>query len=389
MRKKIRHRIVFKIVGPVLKTVLKRKFNLKTEKSKLKPPYIVLANHTTDYDAFFVASSFKTHTYFVMSDHVSSLKAGKLIKHLVSPIPITKSTVDAETVKNIFSILKQKGAVGIFPEGNKSFSGEPSKIKESTAKLVKKAHVPLVLYNIVGGYLSSPRWSKNKRKGEIRGFIREILTVDEIQAMTDTELYKKIVDGLNVNAYAEQEKEKVEFIGENKAENIEALLYYCPKCGAFNTIYGEGDNIKCSKCNLNATYNNYGYIENAPYERLDEWDKFQKEKLLNWDLNTFGPSDVITKDDGWEIQIKESKYYSVPLGTFTTELTKENLYFKNETDTICIPIPSITGTAIEGTCSIQLSLKDGTVYRLKKELNTNGLKYVNLIHKINGIPFKF
>lgn len=388
MKKKLRHKIVFKMIGPIMYKILGKKFNFTYEKSDLKPPFLVFANHTMDYDAFFISASFQDHIYFVMSDHVSSLKTGKLIKHLVSPIPITKSSVDAETVKNVYSILKQNGIVGIFPEGNKSFAGSTSFIKPSTAKLARKANVPIVLYNIVGGYFSSPRWSKIKRKGHIHSFVREVITPEQIKNMTDEELYDKIKSGLNVNAYVEQEKHKVQFEADNKAENIEALLYYCPKCGAFNSIYGEGDHIKCSKCDLDAIYNNYGYIEKAPFSKLDEWDAFQKQKLRDEDFESYEDEKVITSDPDWEVQVKQTKYKSKPLGSFETMLTKKQLILKGNTE-IKINIKDIVGTAIEGTCSLQLALKSGEVYRLKKELKTNGLKYVNLISRLNNAPYKF
>lgn len=389
MKKKFRHKFVNRLLGPAFYRILRKKFNFTHESCNLKPPFLVFANHTMDYDAFFVSSAFKDHVYFVMSDHVSSLKAGKLIKTLVSPIPITKSSIDAETVKNIFSILRQNGIVGIFPEGNKSFAGSNSYIKPSTVKLVKKAGVPLVLYNIVGGYFTSPRWSKIKRKGHVHCFVKEILYPEQIQEMSDDELYQRIVDGIHVNAYEEQEKHKVQFIGENKAENIEALLYYCPKCGGFETIYGEGDHIKCRNCDLDAIYNNFGYIENAPFDRLDKWDEFQKQKLREINFEEMNDDEIITTGSNWHIQIKDTKYKSIPLGNYISTVTKSNLILKSETDEIIIPHSMITGTAIEGTCSIQLSIKDGRVYRFKNELKTNGLLIVNLINCINNTPYKF
>ena len=220
-------------------------------------------------------------------------------------------------------------------------------------------------------------------------FVKEILYPEQIQEMTDEELYQKIVDGIHVNAYEEQEKHKVQFIGENKAENIEALLYYCPKCGGFETIYGEGDHIKCTACDLDAVYNNYGYIENAPFDRLDKWDEFQKEKLRSTDFESLDDDSVITTGDNWEVQLKDTKYKSNTLGNYVSTVTKSNLILKSEKDEIILPHSSITGTAIEGTCSIQLSIKDGRVYRLKNELKTNGLKTVNLISRLNNIPYKF
>ena len=88
-------------------------------------------------------------------------------------------------------------------------------------------------------------------------------------------------------------------------------------------------------------------------------------------------------------QIKDTKYKSIPLGNYISTVTKSNLILKGETDEIIIPHSMITGTAIEGTCSIQLSIKDGRVYRLKNELKTNGLLIVNLINCINNTPYKF
>ena len=114
MKKSIRHTAWNKIAGSIVNPIIKKKFNLTVEKSDLKGPFLVLGNHTTDYDAFFIAKSFKEHLYFVMSDHISSIPvAGKLIQHLVQPIPITKSTNDATTVKHIFEVVKSGGSCTI------------------------------------------------------------------------------------------------------------------------------------------------------------------------------------------------------------------------------------------------------------------------------------
>lgn len=398
MKTKARHKIVYKFVRPIMKRILKKKYNFTYEACDLKPPFLVFANHTTDFDPFFIAFSFKCPIYFVMSDHVSSLKAGKLIKYLVSPIPITKSSTDAETVRNVFSCVKQGGAVGIFPEGNKSFAGEMSWIKPSTVKLVKKLNIPVVVYSIEGGYFSMPRWSKNKRKGHIHGFPKIILTPEEIQKMNNDELYELIVNALRVNAYEKQEENKVRFVGEDKASNIEALLYTCPNCGSISSIYGEGDDVLCKNCDLHAVYNDFGYLENVKnckFERLDKWDAWQKENLKNLDISSLPDDHIFFEDKSWEVQKKISKYKSEVLGTFTSVLTKAKLYLKNEDEKsaenkiVEINLFDIAGTAIEGTCGVQIWTKNGDVYRLKNGLHVSGLKYVNYIHHIIGKEYKF
>lgn len=389
MKKKLRHRIIFKLVGPIMTVYLKKKFNFTYTKSDLKPPFLVLANHTMDFDPFFVAKGFNCPIYFVMSDHVASLKAGKLIKHLVSPIPITKSGIDAETVKNVFSIIKQNGAVGIFPEGNKSFAGGMSWIKPSTAKLARRLNVPIVIYKIEGGYFSSPRWTKNKRKGHVHSYVDKIITPEEIANISDEQLYNELVSSLRVNAYEVQEQNMVKYITQDYAKNIEAFLYACPNCEELSSVYGAGDYIKCKHCDLNAKYNEYGYIENCKFDRLDDWDLYQKERLREIDFESYPEDKVIFEDSNWEVQQKETKYKSKVLGTFLSNITKKLFILKNDLNRIEIKIEDIIGTAIEGACGIQLQLKDGTVYRLKNGENVNGLKYVNLISRLRNEPYKF
>lgn len=387
---KKRHSIWNKIVSPFISIYLKKQFNYTYEKCDIKPPYLVLANHTTDYDAFFIAKSFKDHLYFVMSDHVSSIPvAGKLVRHLVSPIPITKSTNDPTTVRNIYSIIKQGAPVALFPEGNKSFSGDMSKMKPSISKLAKKLEVPVVIYNITGGFFSSPRFTKNKRKGNVHGFVKCIISPEEIKTMTDEELFSKIETNLRVNAYEIQEKEKQTFKGENLAQNIETLLYICPKCHSISSLHGKGDVFCCDKCDFSSSYDEFGYLHNDYFSRLDEFDKWQKSFVLNMDYSKFSDNDVITEDGGFLIKQKINNYKNKELGTFTLKLYKNRFELVNDKETIVLKFDEISGYALEGVNGIQLSLKNGHTYRFNNEYTISGLKYLNFYCAITGTQMRF
>ena len=393
MKVKKGHTIVNKIVRGVLTPVLKSKFNLSVEKSDIRAPFLVLSNHTTDYDAFFIAKSFKDHIYFVMSDHISSIPvAGALIRALVSPIPITKSSVDASTVKNILTVIKGGGAVGIFPEGSKSFAGDMSSMKSSIAKLVKKLGVPLVLYNIEGGYLSSPRWSKQKRKGQVVGKIKKIVKPEEYQKMSTEELFDIIQTNLRVNAYDSQSMHTLEFHGKNMAENIESFMYVCPECKNFDTLHGECNVVKCKNCNYHAEYTEHGYLSRGPFSRLDEYDKWLKSFVMSLDFSDYSEHEIITKDEDFEVYIKKSNYKKEKLGMFDMILFKNRLELvakAPDTDNITIPLDTIEGYGIEGMNGLQLSLRDGRVYRTKNSKPVSALKYTNLISKLSGLEMKF
>lgn len=385
-----RHKMWNKVVSPFISKYLTKQFNYTFDKCDIKAPFLVLANHTTDYDAFFITKSFSDHLYFVMSDHVSSIPfVGKLIRHLVSPIPITKSTNDATTVRNIMSVISQGAPVALFPEGNKSFSGEMSEMKHSIAKLAKKLKVPVVIYNITGGYFCSPRWTKNKRKGHVHGSVKKILLPEEIEKMTDGELFDVIKKNLRVSAYEIQETQKQQFVGENLAQNIETLLYVCPKCHCFSSLHGEGNKFCCDKCDFESSIDEYGYLHNEYFSRLDQFDKWQKEFVKNIDYSAFDENQAITKDSGFIIKKKVDNYKSKKVGKFEFACYKNRFELVNDKQKITIPFDEIAGYALEGVNGIQLHLKDETIFRFQNEYTISGLKYLNIYCAITGVEMRF
>lgn len=388
---KVRHKFINKLVKPIITKIIRKKFNYTHESYDFKPPFLVIGNHTTDWDAFFISKAFNHPIYFVMSDHVSSLKVGKVIKYFVAPIPITKSSIDAGTVRDIMTVIKQKGIVGIFPEGNKSFGGDMSYIKPSTAKLAKKLQVPLVLFNIEGGYFASPRWSKLKRLGHVHGYIKRVVSVEEMNNMTNEELYQIIKENLRVNAYEVQEKNKVKFVMPNdRAVGIESFLYICPKCKQISSLYGKDNDILCKNCDFSAHLDEYGYLSGIETDRLDVLDKIQKEYIRSVKFESYDKDTIITQDDGWEVHKKIDKFNNEILGIYSTLLKKDCIILKNENDEIKINLDEISGQAIEGACGIQLWLKNNDVYRIKNDTGQlSGLKYVNLISRLKNEEFHF
>ena len=388
---KKRHGAWNKIVSPIIsKLILEKKCNYTYDKCDIKPPYLVLANHTTDYDAFGMSKSFDDPIYFVMSDHVSSKPlVGKLIKHLVHPIPITKSTADTETVRNVLSVIKQGAPVALFPEGNKSFAGDMSLMKPSIAKLIKKLKVPVVIYTFEGGYLTYPRWSKVKRPGRYHGFAKRILSVEEIESLTNEELFDVVVKEMRVNAYDIQERDMIKYPGEDLAVGIESMLYICPKCHAISSLHGKGNVVTCDKCDFKATYTEYGYLEGFSEQRLDKLDEMQKEYIKTIDFNAYKEDEVITSDDGFDVKQKVDKYKNKNLGEFKMNLYKNRFELISKKETITIPFDLVSGYAIEAANGIQLSLTDGRVYRFKNPNPVSGLKYTNIYCVIQGNQMKF
>lgn len=387
MKVRKRHKVLISTVGKIPLLYFKNLFNVDAEKVELKPPYLVLANHTNDYDGLLVAQSLKPPFHFVMSDHVASIPViGQLSDFSVAPIPMNMSgKIEIGTLRDIFSVLKQNASVCIFQEGNKSCAGKNLYTEESITKLVKKAKVPLVLLRVEGGYFSNPRWANQPvRKGKVSIKVAQILTVEEMSNLSQKELYDIIVKETTVDAYEMQNANPIKYEGKKLAEGFEHIFYMCPHCKEIATLTSNDNKITCKKCNTEWTYTEECYLEGPYFKQLDEWDAWQKEQVKAINFDSFDENTVILEDSPWSMSKKTARTKYVKQGMFSTKLYKNRLVFENiETKKITeLPLERIRGMALVAKNDIQITTKHGITFQFTNATNVSGLKYINFIWAI-------
>ncbi|HHW23684.1 MAG TPA: 1-acyl-sn-glycerol-3-phosphate acyltransferase [Clostridiaceae bacterium] len=381
------HRFVFKALQIFLGPVLVRKLNYSYE--KVKPsgyPYIILANHNTDYDPFLVGMAFPHHMYYVASEHIFRWGfVSRLINFLVAPIPRVKGTTEIYTAINILKRLKDGANVCMFAEGNRSFSGETNRIHPSTGKLVKKSGVNLITFRFDGGYFTSPRWSKTIRRGMMKGRMVREYSAEELKKMTWEEINEAVQNDLYVNAYEEQKKNPIEYKGEKLAENLETALYLCPKCGGTETLKSEDDRFYCS-CGLDLRYNTYGYFvsnnnEKPPFETVLEWYRYQEKYLMdNMEKIRNYPSDRLIYSDEEQTLWKAAwgKKNSL-IGKGKLLLYNDRLVFDCTDKKYVFELKDIMDLGIIGQKVIAFATNDRQAYEIKSERPRSALKYREMI----------
>ena len=279
---KLRHKFWYSLLRPLVIVFLKIKFGYKFKRAKNLPDnYIVLSNHTTDFDPVFLGASFRKQMYFVASEHITRWNtAYKLLNYAFEPIVRYKGSIASTTVREILRKTKGGQNVCIFAEGVRSWTGETGDILPSTAKLVKSAGCGLVTYKISGGYFVSPNWSEGKtRKGRVSGKPVNVYTKEQIASMTDEQLYDIITKDLYENAYTSQLSEMRKYKGKNLAEKLENLIFICPECKEKETLQSSGNIVKCSHCDSEFEYNEYGLLEGAQYKTVLELSQWQQGEV--------------------------------------------------------------------------------------------------------------
>ena len=151
---KPRHRIITKLAEMVLRPYTQWKYGIRVEKFKEQGnrPYLVLYNHQTGFDQFFVGMAWNGPVYYLATEDIFSLGfLSSLLRWAVEPIPIRKQTKDIAAVKTCYKVAKEGGTIAIAPEGNRTYSGKTEYISPAIASMAKMINLPIALFRIEGG----------------------------------------------------------------------------------------------------------------------------------------------------------------------------------------------------------------------------------------------
>ena len=276
---KHRHIAVRNILNLVLGIYSRWKYGITVEKFREqgKRAYLVLYNHQTAFDQFFVGMAFRGAIYYVASEDLFSKGwVSSVIRYLVAPIPIKKQTTDIGAVMNCIRVAREGGTIAIAPEGNRTYSGKTEYMSSAIAPLAKKLKLPIAFYHIEGGYGVHPRWSDKIRKGKMRGFVSKVLEPEEYAGMTNEELYARIQQELSVDEGNADSR----FLSSKKAESLERAMYVCPDCG-LTEWESTGNTVTCKQCGKAVAYGEDKSLTGVngpfPFQFVTQWYDYQKE----------------------------------------------------------------------------------------------------------------
>ena len=173
-----------------------------------------------------------------------------------------------------------------------------------------------------------------------------------------------IAKDLYEDAYKRQLENPVPYKGKNLAENMENLLFICPKCGGYDTFSSKGDTVSCKACDLKFRYTEYGMLEGAPFKTVYELAKWQTEearKAISEDVIFNAPKGTLkTIANHVETLVDEGK---VSIG-------KQGIMVGNTN----ISLEDVQDLNMHGRRGIVFSTKDA-YYELKPEEGTCAYKF--------------
>jgi len=357
--------------------LLKYLFHYQVKNKKLipvSPPYFIVAEHKNYLDPIFIGLSIPHPVSYLTTFEMYRSQFNKWLMRLLWNIPRKRFKQDYSSNKIMFESIEKGAVIGIFPEGERSWTGETQQFKPEVLKLLlKKNDIPILPIKINGNYPAWPRWAKGFIRYKISVEIREPFFPDP--ADTAEVLEKKIKNRLgNSNTQEKITKKSFDF-----GKGLEKVFYRCSECGAFNSFTVDKGIITCGKCGLTLQISSdlkVTYKKNESTIRLSIAEYYRNIKVKSDDLlfkKEMAANQVHYHEIAVDLQesgkcqlfVENGKNFDLVLNG-NLILNDNSMICKNDQNICFLQYQDISSVTTEGNDKLQIyNQADGQLYQLK------------------------
>ena len=255
----------------------------KINMEELKAPYFLLSNHMYFIDFKLLAmGTGKQRINNVVN--IDGYYRRPWLMELIGAIGTRKFTTDLHMVKSINQVLKRGDVLSMYPEARYSPCGTLSYLPEALGKLVKMNKVPVVAVVHHGNHLHSPFWNfRNKRKVPLHTTMTQILTAEQVKAMSVDEINAVIREAMWYDEYQYQKDNGIRITEPFRAEGLHKVLYQCPACGKEHEMGSEGAELFCRACGKRWLWQEDGYLKalsgETEFDHIPDWFAWERTQV--------------------------------------------------------------------------------------------------------------
>ena len=250
----------------------------------VKPPYILLSNHMYFID--FELAAMATFPHRVNNVvNIDGYYRRPWLMELIGAICTRKFVMDLHLVKSIRKVLSRGDILCMYPEARYSPCGTTSYIPESVGMLVKRNKVPVVVILHRGNHLDSPFWNfRKKRKVPLHTTMTQILTKEQVEAMSVAEINAAIREAMTYDDYKYQKENGIKITEPYRAEGLHKVLYQCPHCLAESKMSSKGTELFCTECGKRWNLNEDGTLTalegETEFSHVPDWFEWERAQVV-------------------------------------------------------------------------------------------------------------
>ena len=291
--------------------LMNKKYKIeKINMEGLKPPYMVLSNHMYFID--FELAAMVTFPHRVNNVvNLDGYYRRPWLMELIGAIGTRKFTTDLHLIKSIRKVLERGDILCMYPEARYSPCGITSYLPESLGMLVKRCKVPIVTIVHHGNHLHSPFWNfRKKRKVPLHTTATKILTPEQIETMSVSEINACLKEALTYDDYAYQKEQGFLITEPTRAEGLHKILYQCPHCLAESKMDSKGAELFCTACGKRWTLGEDGSLcandGDTEFTRAPDWFLWEREQVKaeieRGEYSFFDDVDVYSQPRCWKFE---------------------------------------------------------------------------------------
>ena len=376
-----RHDVFNALIRWIISPVSRIRYGVRVEKRQDKRQYLIMMNHQTPFDQFFVNMALPKQMVYCVGteDLFSNGFISQVIRFVMSPIPFKKSTSDFRAVKDCIRVAREGYSILLSPEGNRTYSGVTEHIKPSIATLARALKLPIAIFRIEGGYGVEPRWADIPRRGKMTAGISCVIEPEEYLSMSEEELFRRIAEELYVD-----DRGSGRYPHAKAAEYLERVMYVCPHCGLAH-FRSHGDTVECLDCGMKARYLPDLTFESLegdfPYRTVKDWYDAQCEFIRSEE--DFG-QEALYEDTVRFFEVILYKRKRKLCAAAKLRLCADRIECEFGGSTTVMPFDEVKTVSVLGRNKLNIYTGD-QIFQVKGDKRFNAVKYANLYYRYQNL----
>ena len=321
-----------------------------------QPPFFVLAAHKNYLDPFFIAAAISFPVQFITTHEVFRNPFSRLFFRRLNCLAKKRYTTDHTAIRSIIRAIEHNQVIGIFPEGERSWTGRTVPFKSEVLNLLRKYHrVPILPVQITGNYIAWPRWAKWPRRAPVHIHFQKPIFIKTEQSLDETERQlRTLTECTDISVHCRSKQ---------RAKNISLVIYRCPVCRTFEPYnLKNGIGFICRYCQTNFDLRDdytIQYIHNGNIMKRNIEQVYQQIRInADGDLqNNDGKENLTIIRSGDAAMYMEQKNRLVRQFNCQLILNRGQIRFQNQDQGIYIDLNKISSLTIEGNDKLQIYIR--------------------------------
>lgn len=145
-------RVIVKFCVRIFTLFLFRVKTVGQENIEKDKPYIMCANHTSNWDPPILYAATKREMYMMAKEELFKNRFIYWLGNKVNVFPVKRGKQDVDSIKKSLKVLKENKILAIFPEGTRNGIQKRGKIQNGPAYLAARTGVEVIPVKIEGNF---------------------------------------------------------------------------------------------------------------------------------------------------------------------------------------------------------------------------------------------